>query len=602
MGFIGSMLGAGKGSDFVASGNAQTGIAPATQGQLDSAYAGTQNSMGAQQSLLAALQGQNGLQNQNQSYGQMQAVASGLGGPNPAQAQYQQNIQQLAAQQAGAIGSQKGISPALQARMMAQQGSSAMQNAAGQGAANTAQQQLGAMNSAAGIANTQASNQIGQTNANASAQQAEQQNLLGANAAYGQQQAGILSNMNQTNSATQIQNSKAQQGIFGGLLGGSGGILSDEKAKTNIKPADAEIQAFLDTVGSHQYNYKPSVEGQPGTAPGKHTGPMAQELEKSPLGKQMVVDTPNGKGVDFERGLGTIIAGLATLNKRIEGLEGGKKMAEGGPVGFADGGMAMAPQMPAPAQPFANPYQPSATGGPQSGFGMFLAGMGKGISEGNQSNMGGGGDNPVQSGMSKLTEKIGEKYIKPMFADTPTAMNAGQGPTVSNLQGQTPGGGIGTEMAPAADGSFGGAGATEGAGAAEGATTAEGAEGATAAGEAAGAAEGVEAGTSGAELVAALAKGGRVKAKVDARVSPGELWLAPDKVKQVAGGKNPLEAGEKIPGKPKVKGNSYQNDVVPKKLDVGGIVIPNSIMQSKNPAKGASDFVAKIIAKRKARK
>lgn len=65
-------------------------------------------------------------------------------GPNPAQAQYQQNVNQLAAQQAGAIASQKGISPALQARMIAQQGGQAMQNAAGQQATLQAQQQLAA--------------------------------------------------------------------------------------------------------------------------------------------------------------------------------------------------------------------------------------------------------------------------------------------------------------------------------------------------------------------------------------------------------------------------------------------------------------------------
>lgn len=599
MSFIGSMLGAGQGSDYQAAGNPIIATqSPVSQEQINGAYVGSQNSLQAQNALLQALQGQNGINNQNQVYGQLQGVANGSG-PNPAQAQYQQNVNQLAAQQAGLLGSQKGISPALQARLIAQQGSSAMQNAAGQGAANLANQQLGAMTAAGQMANTQAGNQIGQTNANVGAQQGEQQNLLGAQAAYGNQQAGILGNMNQTNSATQIQNSKAQQGIFGGLLGGAGGILSDENAKTNIQPADDKIQAFLDAVGAHQYNYKSSVQGNPGTAPGSHVGPMAQELEKSELGKQMVVNTPQGKGVDFERGLGTIVAAQAALNKRLEALEGGKKMAGGGMVtpGYADGGMAMQPQIAPSPQPFSNPFQPSVAGGPQSGFGMFLAGMGKGVNEGNQQSVG-GGDNPIQSGMSKLTEKIGDKYIKPMFQSTPAPMNAGQGPTLGNLQSQTPSiGGLGAEMAPAADGSFGTAAGVEGA---EGAATAmEGAEGAAAAAEGAEAVEGL--GSAG-ELIAALAKGGRVKAKVDARVSPGELWLAPDKVKQVAKGKNPIEAGERIPGKPKVAGNSYKNDVVSKKLDVGGIVIPNSIMQSKDPAKGAKDFVANIIAKRKARK
>lgn len=86
-----------------------------------------------------------------------------------------------------------------------------------------------------------------------------------------------------------------------------------------------------------------------------------------------------------------------------------------------------------------------------------------------------------------------------------------------------------------------------------------------------------------------LAKGGPVKAMV----SPGEQYLKPNEVKEVVTkGKNPLEEGERIPGKPKVKGNSYANDVVPKTLESGGIVIPNSVMQSKDPAANAAKFVA----------
>lgn len=90
-----------------------------------------------------------------------------------------------------------------------------------------------------------------------------------------------------------------------------------------------------------------------------------------------------------------------------------------------------------------------------------------------------------------------------------------------------------------------------------------------------------------------MAEGGRVPAMV----SPGEQYLDKQDVKQVAKGANPLAVGEKIPGKPKVKGNSYSNDVVPKTLEAGGIVIPNSVMQSKNPSKEAEKFVAAIMSR-----
>lgn len=92
----------------------------------------------------------------------------------------------------------------------------------------------------------------------------------------------------------------------------------------------------------------------------------------------------------------------------------------------------------------------------------------------------------------------------------------------------------------------------------------------------------------------AAAKGGNVPALV----SPGEQYLPPEDVKKVAkDGKNPLEVGERIPGKPKHPGNDYRNDTVKKTLKSGGIVIPNKIMQSKNPHIEAMKFVHAHIAK-----
>lgn len=96
-------------------------------------------------------------------------------------------------------------------------------------------------------------------------------------------------------------------------------------------------------------------------------------------------------------------------------------------------------------------------------------------------------------------------------------------------------------------------------------------------------------------LLALAAEGG----KVPAMVSPGEQYLKPQDVKKVKQGANPLQTGERIPGKPKHPGNDYRNDVVRKDLDEGGIVIPNKIMQSKNPAKEAQKFVAATLAKHK---
>lgn len=93
----------------------------------------------------------------------------------------------------------------------------------------------------------------------------------------------------------------------------------------------------------------------------------------------------------------------------------------------------------------------------------------------------------------------------------------------------------------------------------------------------------------------AAAKGG----KVPAMVSPGEKYLDRSAVEQVKAGADPMQAGETIPGKPKVDGakNSYANDTVPKDLEEGGIILPRSVTQSKNPEWAAHKFMRDYMAK-----
>ncbi len=91
------------------------------------------------------------------------------------------------------------------------------------------------------------------------------------------------------------------------------------------------------------------------------------------------------------------------------------------------------------------------------------------------------------------------------------------------------------------------------------------------------------------------ARGGMVQAVL----SPGEKYLKPNEAAAVAKGKESADGvGKVVPGKPKFKGNNYANDVVPAKLEEGGVVIPNSVMQSKDPVRGAADFVRAALAKK----
>lgn len=55
--------------------------------------------------------------------------------------------------------------------------------------------------------------------------------------------------------------------------------------------------------------------------------------------------------------------------------------------------------------------------------------------------------------------------------------------------------------------------------------------------------------------------------------------------------------GAMVPGQAKVKGDSPSNDTVSAKLSPGEIVIPRHIVQGKDPAQAAANFVAAILAK-----
>lgn len=97
----------------------------------------------------------------------------------------------------------------------------------------------------------------------------------------------------------------------------------------------------------------------------------------------------------------------------------------------------------------------------------------------------------------------------------------------------------------------------------------------------------------------AFARGGPVKALL----SPEEGYIPPSRMDAVKKGKvNPVQAAEKVPGKAKVKGDSLKNDVVPATLESGGVVLPRTVMNAKDPAQAAHKFVSAILAKQGMRK
>jgi Chaperone of endosialidase len=148
-------------------------------------------------------------------------------------------------------------------------------------------------------------------------------NTTAANAA----DQNIINNMSNVKSVAAVPNTptatstnpmssgtaqKAASGIGSILGGGSGGtaggnaasgaidssagdtIMSDQRLKTNIKKTmEEDINDFIKTLSPKSFDYKNEQDGS-------HTeaGMMAQELEKSKIGKSVVKDTPRGKAID----------------------------------------------------------------------------------------------------------------------------------------------------------------------------------------------------------------------------------------------------------------------------------------------------------------
>ena len=187
-------------------------------GQLNQAYEGAQSGLNQQQNVADILSpGVSQAANNQSTLAQMELNQANGVGPNPAQNQYNQNINNIAAQQAGAIASTKGLSPALKAREIAQEAGAAGQNAAGQAATLQAQQQLAAENNLQNLSATQASQGAQAVQGVNNTQQNEQNILQGANTAYNNAGVGMQTNLNNVNAQTAIANQNQASNIFSGI-------------------------------------------------------------------------------------------------------------------------------------------------------------------------------------------------------------------------------------------------------------------------------------------------------------------------------------------------------------------------------------------------
>lgn len=105
--------------------------------------------------------------------------------------------------------------------------------------------------------------------------------------------------------------------VVGAASAASAGAKSDKNSKENIsKPNSNSIQTFLDKLNPYKYNYKDDSSKSP------QMGVMAQDLEKSDLGKEFVEEVDGDKYVDYGKMASTQMAAISDLHQRLKKLEG----------------------------------------------------------------------------------------------------------------------------------------------------------------------------------------------------------------------------------------------------------------------------------------
>jgi hypothetical protein len=155
-------------------------------------------------------------------------------------------------------------------------------------------------------------------------------NALGSQANIISQQGSNNAQLSMTSGNVAAASAAAQQNPLGSgisALGGlAGAFFSDIRMKHGIHDiSDDEIDELLKGMSepaSYEYTEDAHKKGAP---TGMHSGVMAQDLEKTKLGKQMVSETAAGdKQVDIPMAVSTLMATTGVLGRRIKKLEGKK--------------------------------------------------------------------------------------------------------------------------------------------------------------------------------------------------------------------------------------------------------------------------------------
>lgn len=130
---------------------------------------------------------------------------------------------------------------------------------------------------------------------------------------YGQTVGGNLVGLGNAQAAAHIGAANMNAQLLGGLAQGGGtaaAAFSDERLKKNIKPVNKEdLEELRNTIKPYVFEY---IDGKFGD--GEFIGVMAQDLEKTKLGKNLVKENSDGyKYIDLNRFMSLVIATYAEV-------------------------------------------------------------------------------------------------------------------------------------------------------------------------------------------------------------------------------------------------------------------------------------------------
>lgn len=154
------------------------------------------------------------------------------------------------------------------------------------------------------------------------------QNALNQQADYELAQQKMNLEAQMANQQADTDRDAANLGMVGSLFGA---MFSDRRGKEEIARLEGANEALTSALGKRgpaletlagapAYSYRYKDPSAPGAKPGRMVGPMAQDLERGPLGDSLVMDTPQGKMIDTPRMTMATAAAVSEQQRQLDAL------------------------------------------------------------------------------------------------------------------------------------------------------------------------------------------------------------------------------------------------------------------------------------------